>query len=158
LGAAALLFQIQYYLTADGRLSRHLLILTVLAGWGLIVMVTQKLRSHPIWRRPLHYATASADMIFCTLLLHWHNAGASQLVAIYPLLIIIAGLWFRDRLVWFSTALAMIGYILLVWTDWNLASPRLSGYIFFLLTLAITGFIVGFQARRIRALSRYRDQ
>jgi eukaryotic-like serine/threonine-protein kinase len=69
-----------------------------------------------------------------------------------------SGLWFRARLVWFTTALAELGYLLLYLDHWRHHSGdwRPAQYPnIFMAVLAVLGFIVARQVKRIWALSTY---
>ena len=82
----------------------------------------------------------------------------SDLVIAYPLLIAASGLWFRVRLVWLTTGLAVAGYAALVPRLAALARPRSHPRHYpniFLACLLITGFVVARQVKRIWALSTY---
>ena len=77
--------------------------------------------------------------------------------AFHPLLIAASGLWFRVRLVWFTTALAIVAYGLL-YLDKAATRPvwQPSQYPnIFMAALGVTGFIVVRQVKRIWALSAY---
>ena len=96
-------------------------------------------------------------MIALTCVLLIFEAFETDTVVGYPLLIAASGLWFRVRLVWFTTALAMAGYGAL-WLNFHLSQidrhPRQYPNIF-LAALLVTGFVVARQVKRIWALSTY---
>ena len=82
----------------------------------------------------------------------------------YPLLIAASGLWWRVRLVWITTCMAMLAYSWLyidaaaLWRDGRLAwkpSPDLQHPNIFLAGLLLTGYVVARQVRRILLLSQY---
>ena len=83
------------------------------------------------------------------------GAADSSLIVGFPMLIAASGLWNRVRLVWLTTALSMLGYLILATDAWLRDAPRdrndhpdivLAG-------LAVTGLVIAQQLRRIRALS-----
>ena len=134
--------------------------MTNLAIWALASVGFQaRLRAvaRSGWVRPAWLAT---DLILLTAILRVLDASGSALVVGYPLLVAASGLWFRVRLVWFTTLLAELFYGALTLD----ASARgvLSGKDqwpnIFMAALAVTGFIVAHQVRRIRALSSYYEQ
>ena len=68
-----------------------------------------------------------------------------------------SGLWFRDAIVWFTTVMAMLSYTVLLVVDWGKMND-LHKHIMFLVSLAVTGFVITYQVRRVRALSRYYER
>jgi serine/threonine-protein kinase len=102
---------------------------------------------------------AATDIGLLTILLRIIDARAngSTLVG-YPLLIAASGLWFRVHLVWFTTALALLGFVLLHYEPgprhflWEPYSN------IFMAALAVTGFVVVRQVKRIWALSSYYER
>jgi serine/threonine-protein kinase len=78
----------------------------------------------------------------------------------YPLLIAASGLWFRVRLVWFTTVLAIVAYGLL-FLDQAASRPAWQPSQYpniFMAALAVTGFVVVRQVKRIWALSSYYER
>jgi hypothetical protein len=77
---------------------------------------------------------------------------------VYPLLIALAALRFSTPLVWFSTLAAMLGYWSLVgiadkkWFDPDHAVPVVTQLVT-LVSLAITGLVLGEVVRRVRAMA-----
>ena len=87
----------------------------------------------------------------------------STLLVGYPLLIAASGLWFRINLVWFTTAVAIAGYLFLylhsaidwtkpfpTWVEHDLQYPNI-----YVAGLLLTGFVVARQLKRTLALGRY---
>jgi serine/threonine-protein kinase len=67
-----------------------------------------------------------------------------------------SGLWFREHLVWLTTAMAVAGYGVLVLNAGlvrSIESPY--RHVVFVAALAVSGLITGYQVRRVRALSQY---
>jgi serine/threonine-protein kinase len=88
----------------------------------------------------------------------------STLLVGYPLLIAASGLWWRVKMVWVTTVLAIAGYAALYLDSsisWQAGvlrwqSPEQLRYPnIFLAGLLLTGYIVARQVRRILALGRY---
>ncbi len=109
---------------------------------------------------------STADMVCLTMALWLLDRLESTLLVGYPLLIAASGLWFRVNLVWFTTALAIIGYLVLyattaidwakpflTWTERDLQYPNI-----YVAALFITGFVVARQVRRILALGQYYEK
>ncbi|MBV8487989.1 MAG: serine/threonine protein kinase [Planctomycetaceae bacterium] len=105
-----------------------------------------------------------ADIAFLTVALYLLNRPESTLFVGYPLLIAGSGLWFRMGLVWFTTVLAIVGYLFLyvgAALDWSKPFPTwanrgdLQYPNIFVACLLLTGFIVARQVKRILALGRY---
>ena len=82
----------------------------------------------------------------------------------YPILVAASGLWWRVWLVWMTTAMAMVAYILLYldaaisWRTgrmlWN-PSPDLEHSNIFLAGVLLIGYVVARQVKRILLLSQY---
>jgi serine/threonine-protein kinase len=72
----------------------------------------------------------------------------------YPLLIAASGLFSQVRLVWFTTAITLGAYLSLEGLRAD-PGPQPHYRYFFVAVLAILGFVVAFQVRRVRALARY---
>jgi serine/threonine-protein kinase len=102
---------------------------------------------------------AATDISLLTILLRILDARTNgSLLVGYPLLIAASGLWFRVHLVWFTTALALLGFSLLHYEPgprhflWEPYSN------IFMAALAVTGFVVVRQVKRIWALSSYYER
>ncbi|QEH33565.1 Serine/threonine-protein kinase PrkC [Aquisphaera giovannonii] len=148
----------------DARL--HYKIQCTLLAWALSAILFQFL-----WRRGwrsdgVRRLWSSADIICLTACLLLLGKSESTLLIGYPLLIAASGLWFRVRLVWFTTAMAIVGYLILytalaidwsmplvMWTNDELQYPNI-----FIAALWLTGYVVVRQVRRILALGRYYEQ
>ncbi len=107
---------------------------------------------------------SSADLIFLTLVLKLLNRVESTLLVGYPLLIAASGLWFRIRMVWFTTGLAVACYLVLYFDsaiDWSQPLPTwvpqddLQYPNIYVAGLVITGFVVARQVKRTLALGQY---
>jgi hypothetical protein len=83
----------------------------------------------------------------------------SSLVGGFALLIAISGLWSNIRLVWFTTLLAMASYAVLAVDSYAMHPWVHNQYPnAFLAALAVTGFVVARQVRRMGSLSQYYEQ
>lgn len=96
----------------------------------------------------------AADVAVLTGLLFLAELPYGPLVVGSPLLIAASGLFFQERLVWFTTLISLVAYAGL-----NLLQhdPLLMPHdpIIFAAVLAVLGFIVAYQVHRMRVLSRY---
>ena len=107
----------------------------------------------------VQYAWAAFDAAFLTLLLYVTPAevgqlGAGPMLVGYPLLIVAAGLFFRVRLVTFMTAACVVSYAILVLCGREpIIRPQYN--VIYEAALGVIGFMVGYQAYRIRLLTRY---
>ena len=129
--------------------------------WAVSAFVFQFL-----WRRGwrsdlIRMLWSSADLIFLTIALKLLNRPESTLLVGYPLMIAASGLWFRVGLVWFTTALAIVGYLVIYCGaafDWSQPFPTwakrddLQYPNIFIACLLLTGFVVARQVKRILAL------
>ena len=79
------------------------------------------------------------------------------IVAGFFLVVTASGLWFREKLVWLTTLLSMIGYASLAIVGGN--DPRAGDspyhHVILATALAVCGLTVSYQIRRVRALSQY---
>jgi serine/threonine-protein kinase len=178
LGLVALIAQYNYlFVSASPNFWLHYTIQTILLLWAVSAIFFQaRMRSgrHPDRVRVLW---AAADILFLTIELKLFEEvekallGGDSLVRFettllvgYPLLIAASGLWWRVRLVWVTTLLAMLAYTwlyidaALVWRAGGLAwrpSPDLRHPNIFLAALFLTGYVVARQVKRILLLSQY---
>ncbi len=95
------------------------------------------------------------DLVLTTVILRILGAADSSLVVAYAMLIAASGLWNRVRLVWLTTALAMLGYSILATDAYLRGLPRDSNHHpdIILTALAVTGLIIAQQVRKVRALT-----
>jgi serine/threonine-protein kinase len=152
------------YLWPNSGLRVHYEVQGILVAWAFSAVFFQFL-----WRKGwkserVHMLWATADMVFLTMALKVLKSWDSSLLVGYPLMIAASGLWFRVSLVWFTTGLSIACYLLLcldsaahrarlppdeaeraVWQFHNIL----------IACLALTGFVVARQVKRILALSKY---
>ncbi|MFI5459633.1 MAG: serine/threonine protein kinase [Isosphaerales bacterium] len=134
--------------------------LTLLFAWGLAAAGFQASLRRTRRAEALIRAWLSTDVVLATVLLIIDGQPMTPLTAVYPVLIAASGLWSRARVVAFTTALAMIGYVVLIAEGWASGKPigYRYGHLDFLAGLATMGFIAAYQARRVRALGRLIDE
>ncbi|GAC1475357.1 MAG: serine/threonine-protein kinase [Isosphaeraceae bacterium] len=160
LGGLALiagLTQYNYLRMPDGEPRIHYLTQFVLGLWALASFLFQVLHRRgqgERWVQPLWSAT---DVLALTGILILLDGVETDLIIGYPLLIAASGLWYRVRLTWFTTAMAIVCYGLLYLSasltkvNWH---PRLYPNIV-MASLFVTGFVIARQVKRIWALSTY---
>ena len=136
----------------------HWKVMGVLAGWGALSFVLQKLQGAGRLAGSIPFLWASLDGLLYTVILHLAAGPRDLLLAGYPMLIAASGLWFRVRMVWFMTGVCLVASAsLLAGSPRESALPvHYSGL--FAAMLLIVGVIVAYQVHRIRVLSRYFDQ
>jgi serine/threonine-protein kinase len=160
LALVATLTQLNYHYTSNHKMKVHVMVMSVLGVWALASLFFEWLlrkRRRPDTVRMLWAAT---DVTLLTTLLKILSAVESSLLVGYPLLIAASGLWFRVHLVWVTTAMAEAAYGLLILdkmlsnTEWKSTQyPNI-----FMAALAVTGFVVARQVKRIWALSTYYER
>ncbi len=165
LAIIALLTQYNYmFRTRQPDFTIHYLIQSVLAFWAAASLVFQMLLRRG-WRPDRVRGLWSAlDIVCLTLELKLLDRVETTLLAAYPLLIAASGLWWRVRLVWLTTAMAMLGYLVLFLDaslEWHAGRPSwkptatLQYENIFLAALLLTGYVVVRQVKRFLALGRY---
>jgi len=130
--------------------------LALLFAWGLAAAGFQAALRRSMRVESVVRAWLGTDVLFATVLLIIDGQPMTPLTAVYPVLIAASGLWSRTRVVALTTALAMIGYVVLIaegWASGKPIGPRY-GHLDFLIALALMGFISAYQSRRVRALGR----
>ncbi|MCI0376348.1 MAG: serine/threonine protein kinase [Gemmataceae bacterium] len=152
--------QISFQFFRTIPLSLHLHILGILALWGLLSAVCQRLMRTVSWSDDVRFLWAGLDVVLYTWVMVVDEALLSPIIIGYPLLVAASGLWFRVPLVWFTTAIAEASYMVLM-LEWWVRTGALEGlhkHIMLLVGLAMLGFITSYQVNRVRALSRFYEQ
>lgn len=131
----------------------HLAVTALALAWvALGSAVTACLRNR-IFPPSLKFLSSAADMAFLTAVLLVADGPRSPVLAAYFPLILLSGLRFSLPLVRFTTAAAMLGYLVLIaHAAWYRPALRVPRYqeLLFLLALALTGIVLGQVLRRIR--------
>ncbi len=149
-------FQIHHYTT----LGRHLEVIAVLVSWLLISFLCQRgLESEPRldWIR---VAWSAADAVALTGILLIAQAFKSPLLVLYPTLIAASGFWVRVSLVATTTAMSLLGYVLLL----ALSNPAEAGplpfhwHLLAFVGIVVTGFSVAYLVNRVNVLTRFYEQ
>ncbi len=158
LGLIASLTQFNYVFTPHPNVATHRNVMTVLVLWSVLALGFQ-LCLRRGWRPDtLRYLWAATDISLVTMLLKILKGFENSLLVGYPVLIAASGLWFRVRLVWFTTFLAEVGYgfLYLDRYEFHRSATAPAQYPnIFMAALAVTGFVVARQVKRIWALSSY---
>jgi serine/threonine-protein kinase len=142
------------YLVAGYDLGFHLLVMGIFGVWAILSVVCHGLMRRAAKPDLIQYAWAAADVICLTWMLEINDAPPGPLLVGYPLLIVASGLFFRVRLVCFITALCVPAYLTLILSGKeSLERPHYT--LIYIAVLIVIGFIVGYQAYRVRVLSRY---
>ncbi|MDB5353522.1 MAG: serine/threonine protein kinase [Planctomycetota bacterium] len=141
----------------DRSVNRRVLIVL---GLGTLTSLSfQGLLKRERWSTLARYAWATADVALFTTLVLLIEGLQTSIVAGFFLLVAASGLWFRERLVVYTTALAVISYGLLVGEETTrLPALRLQNlhlHVLFMALLSVSGLIVAYQVKRVRALSQY---
>jgi hypothetical protein len=163
---------VNYHLlqTPDAAFTAYHQRVTALAvAWTMVALAVLLCLQRHVFPAALKYISTGCDLVLLTALAAVEVEGSatarvgpfSPLVGVYFLIIALAALRFSLGLVWFSTLLAMLGYLALVgladmkdsrWFDAQHAVPP----VVTLLTLAalgMTGIVIGQVIRRVKAMA-----
>jgi eukaryotic-like serine/threonine-protein kinase len=147
-----------------GELERpfHIKVNALLLLWILITIGCKIFLDRGRWLLPGRYLWGLSDSLLLTMVLLIGDGVMSPILIGYPLLIIIAGLWFRVGFVWFVTGLSLLSYGLLTVVFYcGAPPPQFSSYsrhIVFAVGLAILGGIVAYLCHRVQTLTRLYGQ
>lgn len=161
LAVCAVIVQANYLLLHNVSLTLHVEIIALLAIWLAASLLCQRLLRNPRWTLGVPFAWTAVEIGLLTAILVLTGSQITPLLVGYPLLIVAAGLWFRVYLVWFATALAALGYLVLLsafYLEPAHSWPTPHHHAIFLVALCVLGFIMAYQVRRIRALSHYYER
>jgi serine/threonine-protein kinase len=132
-------------------------VLGLLAAWAAVSWLCQWALRRPGWGEWAAYAWSAADVLMLTGVQLVTRSGVSPVIVGYPFLVAAAGLWTRTRMVWVTTACAVIGYAGLMAFDLAKGAPPhpVHRHLVFLVSLVVLGFLMAYQVERVHALSRY---
>ncbi|AMV36647.1 serine/threonine-protein kinase [Planctomyces sp. SH-PL62] len=142
----------------------HSSVQMVLGLWAVLTLLFQQLQRRGWQSDRLRGCWILGDMTCLTLLLWIMEDLDTPLLIGYPLMIAASGLWFREGVVWFTTGLAIAGYLALYGhaaVDWGRTNPgwMKPGVLpygnIYVVCLALSGFVVARLVKRIRVISRY---
>jgi eukaryotic-like serine/threonine-protein kinase len=148
------LTQVIYAIKQHDDMLYHLRISGALGVWMLACLAFQWLMQSQRRSDWPHYAWSATDALMLTGVLALCEGPLGPLVGSYLMLICTAGLFFRTRLVVFTTASVMLSYLLLLvlrpeeCRPWHYA-------LLFQAALAITGLLIGYQVWRMSVLREY---
>jgi serine/threonine-protein kinase len=159
LAVVGALTQVNFAVNPSPDVLVHVGVSAVEALWILTSLVSHRLsrparraeRIRPVW--------IACDVVLLTAMLRLLDATTDALIVGYPLLIAASGLWYRVRLVWLTTAWAVAGYASLALDAFlrGVSSDSNHHPNIVMAALAVTGFVVAHQVKRIWALSSYYD-
>ncbi len=162
--AAMLLFavmaHVSYTFLLDVGWVRHTVVLGALGVFAAAAAVFEWAVCCGRHRLLVPFAWSTADMLLASFIIWVTHNQFSPLVVAFPLLVATSGLWFRVRLVWFSTVLAALAYSVLTST----AEPPTEEaglwhhHLIFVAALVMVGAATAYQVWRVRALSRYYER
>ncbi|MCC7419439.1 MAG: serine/threonine protein kinase [Planctomycetaceae bacterium] len=153
LAAAMVVLQINYMFAGVDR-PFHILVMTVLAGWGVLCVVFQAMLNRESLADIARYAWCGADAALLTTLLWLSDPPRGPLLVGYAALVAGSGMFFRVRLVLCMTCICIVAYGVLLRLHPAEARPAQYPAIY-MVVLAIIGLIVAYQVYRLRILSRY---
>jgi eukaryotic-like serine/threonine-protein kinase len=135
----------------------HLKIMSLFCVWGVLSFILQRLMRRERLEEFVRFAWSAADVLLLSMAFQIAEGQIGLLMIGYPLLIAAAGLWFRVRLVVFSTAACVIASSAMFWSRGDQQDP-LHFQLIYTAVLLVLGWIVGYQVHRVRVLSRYFEQ
>ena len=135
----------------------------LLLSWIAMSWVCQQGLRLPGWADWAAYAWSATDVLFLTVVQVITAAHVSPIIIGYPFLIAGAVLWSKQRMVWVTTACAMLGYAWLMSYDLRAEVPQhpLHRHIVFLICLAVLWLLDGLLLRCVYACepqSRYYER
>jgi len=165
LGLVSALTEVNYRILSPSPDARaHASIQMILALWAALTLLFPVLHRRASRSDRVRGLWSAADMLCLTLSIWVLEAMDSPLLIGYPLMIAASGLWFREGIVWLTTAMAIVGYLALYYHEaivWIGRRPvfikpsSLSYANIYVACLFLTGFVVVELIRRIKMLSRY---
>jgi hypothetical protein len=170
IGAFYIVQLIHFYSFSDqgeGARLFHQRATAIAVAWTMVALAVMLCLRRQYFPAALKYCTTACDLLLLTALASLAAGPHSPLVLAYFLIIALAALRFSLGLVWFATLGAMIGYWLLVgiedgkssrWFDNQHAVPPVEQLIT-LVSLALTGVVIGQVVRRVKGLAaEYADR
>ena len=130
----------------------------VAVAWTMAALAVMLCLRRRIFPAALKYCSTACDLLLLTSLAALAKGALSPLVLAYFVIIAMSALRFSVGLVWFSTLGAMVGYYALVgrtdptWFDADHV-VEVSTQLITLLSLGLTGIIIGQVVRRVKAMA-----
>ena len=154
---ALIVLQINYWFADDIPVSRHAWIMGVLGFWGVSSLVFQKMMHRDHLADVTRFLWSGTEVVLLTLILSATQGPYGPLLVAYPALVTCSGLFFRVRLVLFTTIMAVLGVIALLMVRPDAAPVHLHYTVIFVFATLLQGCMVAFQVYRVRILSRHFD-
>jgi serine/threonine-protein kinase len=160
LGICVAIAQVTFHYRPTVSLAQHTRIVSALGIWALLSVLCQWALEQERWSKLVPFLWAAVDTVCLTAALWLDEAMPGPLIASFPVLVAVSGLWFRAPLVGLTTILAMLGYSFLVFDDFSRHRrlEQMNWHVVFLVLLVLTGCAVAYQVHRVRALSRFYDR
>ena len=155
--AVFVLIQFVYLAHLHSEIGYHLQISGTLVAWMISCFAFQRMMEREQSRDLAHYLWSAADVWFLTGLLAQVVEPRALLVSGYALIVCAAGLFFRARLVWFTTLMAMAASLLLLLLPLE-KYPPWHYVMMFEAVLGICGLAVGYQVWRLEILREYYEE
>ncbi len=153
IGTALVILQVRF-LVAPVNADYHLQHTAALLAWLLVAWTLQRMLNRPQWAELGRYLWGAADPALFTLILYLARPPLGPLLVGYAGMIAVSGLLLRVRLVATTTIASLLGYfVLLLLRPEEAAMPHYC--LIYAVLLALQGFVIAFQVRRIRVLSQY---
>jgi hypothetical protein len=135
----------------------HLAVTAVAVAWAMTALAVHICLFSQIFPAALKFLSTGADIVLLTLVLCVSNGPQSPLVVGYFLIVAIAALRLKLRLVSLATIGSMLGYLaVLGYAKWfaarDLRVPRYHE-VMFLLALCLTGITIGQVIRAVRPMA-----
>lgn len=136
--------------------------LTAIAlAWAMMAVIIHLALESRVFPRGLMYASTLADVVFLTAVLVFTSGASSPLVAVYFLIIMMAGLRLQLSLIWFTTLSAILGYLCVIGcralgigSSILAQAPAVPRYhqAMLVAALALAGVVAGQSIRHVRRL------
>jgi eukaryotic-like serine/threonine-protein kinase len=153
---------INYYVFHAFPLAWHVRMSVLIAAWALLSVGLQQVLKRERWETLGILIWGAVDVTATTEVLLLADGIASPLIVAYPILVAASGLWQRAGVVAFTTAAAVLSYLLLVWDYYFRRVELQQGFdrdldrhVYFVIGLLLIGVAIGYQVGRARALSRF---
>ena len=140
------------YLFNDWESVNHIGLTVTLSAWVAVCLVFHAMIQSARLRGVTRYAWAGIDVAMFTAVLYLSDPPLGPLLVGYPLLIVGSGLFFRPRLVAFTTMFCLLSYAGLSVLRPDQADPY-DYQITLAVMLTILGCVAVFQVNRARAMS-----
>jgi serine/threonine-protein kinase len=159
LAVVAVIVQTSFHFAGTVSTRLHAQVMALLAGWAAVSIVFQRLLGNERWSLAARFAWAGADVLLLSAIFWLQGAFGTVLMAWYTLLLTASGLWVRERIVWFTTVLSAAAYAGLMLDAVQRGElPYPHHHAIFLASLPLLGFVVAYQVKRVRALSRFYER